>query len=175
MARRVRGRTRSQRARHSEDCLADVEAIVIRLEGGYIAEFNIADEIRIPRNHLKLKKASYAAPDRLAFWLYQTARAKRNMREAERQYDLAYAKADSLQRHGMAEFSGEYTERVIRSLVEHTDYADVGADAKTKRKEWVEAEGQYELLRAMSVAMEHRTHSIRALTKAVEAEYMGGV
>lgn len=162
-SRRTPGKKRS--ARHAEDYLSDIEALTVKLDNGKVVIFNLADELRSPSDPVELMKAARRAPERLAFWGYQAAMARAAMKEAERQYDLAYAKADMIQRHSLSESSGEYTERVIRSLVEHSDFPDVQADAKSRRKEYIEAERNYEVLRAVANAVEHRSNTLRALVR----------
>lgn len=157
--------SRTSQARHSEDYLADIDAVTVRLDSGKTVAFNLEDELKIPSDPILLEHESRRASGRLAFWGYQAAIAKAAVKEAERQYDMAYANADLIQRHSLSDEGGEYTERVIKSLVEHTDFPDVKADALTKRKEFVQASKNYEVLSAIVKAVEHRAFTISALLR----------
>lgn len=152
--RRVRG----------EDCLAEVEAISIRLESGRTRTFRIADEITpIPDDRTLLPKEAERVTARLAFWLYQAERAKAAARKAEEVQEEKWAHEYQMQRthiqRGLVDGVEIATEANIRSRVA------LDGQVKLENQRVRDAWRRYGALRSLATALEHRSHLIRTLIR----------
>ena len=144
---------------HGEDLLGELEAIRIRLENGQEYQFNRKEELSAPDGRLETLRAAREAPGRYAFWSYQTDRALNAVRRLE--VDLSRLEGETylVYRKFFKEDTDEdyVSDHMIRSRVA-MDKTVLTAKVKLNR-----ARKQYNLLRSMRVALEHRCYFLRRL------------
>lgn len=147
--------------RRGEDFLAGVEALVLTLEDGTKARFNIAREIAIPSDDTLVRTAK-RAPARFAFWAYQTERALARVRSEERKLAQVEGRTYEAFRRLFVEDGLDITEPRLRAGV---DQDPVVRAARCKLND---LRRQHGLLRAVRDAVEHRTWTVRALLQRRE-------
>ena len=143
--------------RHGEQYLDGVAAIRLKLEGrSKPVEFRIADELAVPDDPLGRQEAALEAASRLAFWSYQTVRARRAWRDSEREYAALAGEEYVVQRIHIHEHTiDEPTEPHVRARV------DRNRELKVERMRADATEEHYRTLDALTRALEHRSHTLR--------------
>ena len=145
-----------------EDCLADVQAIEIKLENGTVRRFDVAAELPpLPDAPRDLVREAERTINRLAFWGYQAERAKAAAVRQESVADKAWAQEYQTQRRHIQELTEAEiaTENNIKSRV----LLDGQLEEQNSR---VRAAWQrYGALRSLTTALEHRSHLIRLLIR----------
>lgn len=142
----------------SEDYLKDLRSVTILLENGERVRLDIEREVRIPIDPDKLYEAARTSPARLAFWAYQTERALRSLRIAEREcaraegywyqvYRRVYEKEECV----------DPTEAMLRASL------DQDRNVKEKRIAVSSRKTEYGTVRAVRDAIEQRTWMLRAM------------
>lgn len=141
----------------SDQALAEIDEISIRLEDGRVAKFDMAKELAVPSHPDELLAQALTAHSRFAFWEYQAARAMRALRAAE--VELAKIEGDLRYRYS----------KVLKADDQYTSAATVeGTLAGDKRvlaarNELNELREHWTILRALAGAHDHRAHLLRRL------------
>lgn len=144
-------------ARSSEDYLANIEAVTIRLENGEAVKLKVEREVRIPTDPDRLIEAARKAPARLAFWAYQSERALAALRKQERETARVEGFTYQVYRKVYEEDGQEPTEAMIRAAVDQDPKVRTARIALSSRKT------EYGTLRAVRDAVEHRSWMLRSL------------
>ena len=146
-----------QPKRHSEDYLARLRRIEIRLPDNSAVFLSVQDEIGLQED--RLHQEAETAPSRYAFWATIEQQAKRDMEEAKRLYDeeLAYASIDRRQKIKL--------KQAYVSEKEVSDWAERYETVELARKTLDERTYQHGIVKAMKDAMNHRCMTINALLR----------
>lgn len=141
----------------SEDALAEIEHVTIRLESGKVAKFNIAKELSVSSDPDRMFAEALTAHSRFAFWEYQASRAQRMMRE--REIELARIEGDLRYRIGrVMKGEDQYTSSAAIEGVLNGDKGVLAA-----RNELTELREHWTILRTVASAHDHRAHLLRRL------------
>ena len=153
----MKSNARKVRAMLSEQALAEIESISIKLESGQTAKFDVAKELAISHDPTELNEQALTAHARFAFWEYQAARAMRILRDKET--DLARLEGDLRYRYS----------KVLKEEDRYTPAATVegtlaGDDRVLRAKnELNQLREHWTILRTMADAHGHRSHLLRRL------------
>lgn len=140
------------------DYIKHVAEITLTLEGGVKATLYPEVETAIPSEPLAQIKALMKAPAQLAFWGYQTERASKAMRDAERSLSRVEGEKSLVYRKWYQDhLETKYTEDMIRSRLAMDD------DVDQEKIKLNEARDLYGILRATRDAVEHRVYALRKL------------
>jgi len=143
-------RKRNADARNSEDHLAHIEAIKVKLENGRTETFRIVDEVHVPEDMTQLVDALRRSPARVAFWAAQVERAFDELRKQEARQSEKEGKAFLNYKHAYETQQGPTTDRLVHESVQSDpDVVKVRLMTASLRK-------QVGLLRAVHKAVEHR-------------------
>lgn len=141
----------------SDEALAEVAAVSIRLESGRVARFDVADELAVSHDPDTLREQAMAAHSRYAFWEYQAARAMRLLRDQE--VDLARLEGDLRYRYSkVLKADDQYTSS---ATVEGTLAGDKRVLAARNRLNLLRE--HWTIIRALADAHDHRAHLLRRL------------
>lgn len=146
-----------------EDCLVDVAAIEVTMENGKVHRFELAAELPpLPSTPVELIREAERTISRLAFWGYQTERAKAAAVRAEAEAEKEWAKEYRIQRERIQKFMEDAelaTENNIKSLVVLEKQME--PHNSRVRAAWQ----RYGALRSLTTALEHRSHLVRLIIR----------
>lgn len=145
-----------------EDCLADVQAIEVKLENGTVRRFDVAAELPpLPDSPRELAREAERTINRLAFWGYQAERAKAAAVRQESVAEKAWADEYRIQRTHIQRNEVEIaTENNIKARIA-LESREVEEQNSRVRAAWQ----RYGALRSLTTALEHRSHLIRLLIR----------
>lgn len=151
---------------HGEDHLASLEAIIVKLENGSTVEFNRKEELSTEDGTLALLRQARDCPARYAFWAYQSDRALAVVRRLEVEVAELEGETYLVYRKWYQDETDEdyISDGMIRSRVASDDRVI------TIRKRLNRARKQYDMLRTMRYAQEHRCYVLRRLIARDAAE-----
>jgi len=144
---------------HGEDWLERIDRLTLKLENGEQATFDIAAEVAVPDVELgELRRLEHGSPARYAFWSYQAARQRFEVRKLRRALTQAEANADVVCRRYIKEDTDfEVTERGVRSWVE------LDKDVQSALRQLNEAELALDIIDAVREAVRARTFTLGRL------------
>lgn len=144
---------------HGEDLIGELEAIRIKLENGQEHVFNRKEELSTPDGRLETLRAAREAPGRYAFWAYQADRALNAVRRLE--IDLSRIEGETYLVH--RKFLQDHTDEDYISDHMIRSHAAIDQKVTTAKIKLNRARKQYNLLRSMRIALEHRCYFLRRL------------
>lgn len=155
--------------RYGDDFLSDVAEVVIRLENGKQAKFDVGREVEIPKDEDALREAARRLPAQYAFWAYQTERALQAVRTLER--ELQANEGDKFFGWRLRLHKDEVIDLPIERITDKVLQAAVALDEdlKPQRVTLDEARYQYGVLRSIRDAVEHKRFVIPLLLNRSKA------
>lgn len=141
----------------SEQALAEIESISIRLESGKVATFDIAKELSVSNDPIRLHEQALTAHARYAFWEYQAGRAHRQLREKE----IELARLEGTRRYSYSKLLKEDDRYVASTTIEGMLDSDNAVLAE--RNALTALREHWSILRTMASAHDHRSHLLRRL------------
>lgn len=141
----------------SDQALAEIDSISIRLESGKVAKFNVADELSVSHDPETLHAQSLTAHSRLAFWEYQSSRAKRELEVKE----VEVARLIGDRRYRYSKVLKEEDRYVASATVE--GMLDGDSSVLAARNELNQLREHWSILRAIAKSHDHRAHLLRRL------------
>lgn len=141
----------------SEDALAEIDSIEITLESGKVVKLNIAEELRVSADPVKLHKQAETAHSRYAFWEYQASRALSLVRSKESEVE----KLEGDRRYRYSKVLKEEDRYVASATVEGMLAGDNAV--LSARNELTQLREHWSILKAIAGAHDHRSHLLRRL------------
>jgi hypothetical protein len=144
----------------SNELIAEIEAIEIRLENGTTVYMDMGSELTIPSDPEELEEEARKAPARVAFWSYQEQRALARVRYLEDQLRRKEGEMNLVYRQWYkAEVCGmEPTKDVVQARI------DMDSEVVRQRGALNVARRHYGTLRGVREALDHRCNIIEAMT-----------
>lgn len=146
-----------KKIRTSDRVLRDIREIDVVMENGKIVTFDVAKELRVSDDPVRLREQAMTAHSRYFFWEYQAARVMREVRNAE----ASLATLEGNRRFSYA--------RVMKDDDPYTSSAQVEGmvagdkDVLSARNDLTELREHWTILRALASAHDHRAHALRRL------------